>query len=55
MTNKVDVIRRMISFQRDNGNSLLADILETELNEEIERTPVCWWNCGEEEVVKEVI
>jgi len=54
MSNKVDVIKRMIAFQRDNGNTLLADILETELNEEIERTPVCWWTCGTEEI-EEVI
>jgi hypothetical protein len=52
---KVDVIKRMIDFQRDNGNSLLADILETELNEEIEKTPVCWWTCGEEEEQKDVV
>jgi hypothetical protein len=55
MRTKVDAIKRMIDFQKENGNSLLADILETELNEEIERTPVCWWTCGEEEEIEEVI
>lgn len=55
MSSKVDIIKRMISFQRDNGNGLLADILESELNEEIERTPVCWWTCGEEEEEEELV
>jgi hypothetical protein len=55
MSTKVDVIKRMIDFQRDNGNTLLADILETELNEEIEKTPVCWWSCDSQENEQEVV
>jgi hypothetical protein len=51
MTNsKVDVIKRAVEFYRDSGNVLLADILETELREELRHIPACWWTFeGEEE------
>jgi hypothetical protein len=42
MSTKVDAIKRMIEFQKENGNSLLADILETELQYQLELTPKVW-------------